>query len=74
MIVNFTLMSQFYYNLPAQNTYHDENNPFEFDLSRPLKDYPYPPRQTTFDFQSDTIHLLPTYWLHSHLVIKTQQN
>ena len=54
-------MSQSYYNLSAQDTYHDDNDPFEFDLSRPLKDYPYPPRKTTFDLQPDTINLLPTY-------------
>jgi len=54
-------MSQYYYNPSAQDTYHDENDLFEFDLSRPLKDYPYPPRQTTFDLQPNTINSLPTY-------------
>lgn len=54
-------MSQYYYNMSAQDTYHDENDHLEPDLSRPLRDYLYPPMQTTFDLQLDTIHLLPTY-------------
>lgn len=54
-------MSQYCYNLSAQDSYHDENDPLEPDLSRLLRDYQYPSRQTTFDLQKDTIHLLPTY-------------
>lgn len=46
-------MSQYFYDMSAHG-YHDEQYPFKPNMSRPLKDYIDPLRQTTFEPSSST--------------------